>query len=485
MTARLSSAFDIESDIAGSWYPSEKKTLLAKIAKMWDASAPEIKTGNICALIVPHAGYQYSGECAAKAFKTLKKKYDTVIIIGASHRYAMKDTISVPLFDSYTTPLGKTAIAKEKVEQLLNASKIFRDIPDALANEHSVQIEVPLLQYALKDAKIVLIITGQLSKDKMKEAGEKIAQVWDEKTLLVVSTDFTHYGERFGYTPFDAAKNLPEKISTLDMGAFAFIQKNDPEGFYNYIRETGATICGAAPLNILLYASGAGFKTELIEYTDSSKVTGDDSDRVSYVSAVVLDPKTLFQPDADKIQEISDEDRKTLLSLARKTIEYALTNGKIPDIKDLGVEISENLKSKKAVFVTLTMDGHLRGCVGEIFATQALYRSVIQNAVKAAFNDSRFPQLQKNEMAKIHIEISVLTEPKEIESYEKIKLGRDGIILSKDGDKALFLPQVAPEQGWTIEETLEHLSIKAGFPADAWKKNCAFKTFQAEVFEEE
>jgi AmmeMemoRadiSam system protein B len=208
MTARLSSAFDIESDIAGSWYPAEKNTLLAKIAKMWDAPAAEIRTGNIRALIVPHAGYQYSGECAAKAFKTLKEKYDTVIIIGASHRYAMKDTISAPLFDSYSTPLGKIDSDKAKIEKLLNASKIFKNAPEAITNEHSVQIEVPLVQYALKDTKIVFLITGQLSKDKMKEAGEKIAQVWDEKTLLVISTDFTHYGERFGYTPFDAAKNL-------------------------------------------------------------------------------------------------------------------------------------------------------------------------------------------------------------------------------------------------------------------------------------
>jgi AmmeMemoRadiSam system protein B/AmmeMemoRadiSam system protein A len=481
-SSSLSSDFD--SDIAGSWYPSDKEKLFSEIAKMWKTTAPKIE-GNIRGLILPHAGYCYSGTTAVKAFKTLNRRYKNVLVIGPSHRHAMKNTISVPVFETYNTPLGSLQIDKEKREKLLLSSEIFKNLPNVLAQEHSVQIEVPLLQYALKDFKVLFLITGHLSEDVMKKAGEEIAKIWDEETLVVASSDFTHYGERFGFAPFKG--KVDQKINKLDLDAFDFIQKNDPAGFYNYVEKTGATICGATPLTVLLYAAGKRYKTELIEYTDSSKVMGnDDEDRVSYISAIMIERDKKDVKGKEKEDgEFDKNDRKILLTLARRSIEYFLTTHKIPKFEDLNLELTDAVKEKRAAFVTLTINSRLRGCIGEIFPSQSLYKSVITNALNAAFEDPRFSPLSKKELADIHIEISVLTIPKEIDSYKKIVIGRDGIILSKGFNKALFLPQVAPEQGWTLEETLEHLSMKAGLDRNAWRSGASFQTFQAEVFEEE
>ncbi|MEW6681246.1 MAG: AmmeMemoRadiSam system protein A, partial [bacterium] len=136
-------------------------------------------------------------------------------------------------------------------------------------------------------------------------------------------------------------------------------------------------------------------------------------------------------------------------------------------------------------FVTLhTKEGILRGCIGYILPHKPLYQAIIDNAISAAVHDYRFPQVSYGELSSLKIEISVLTPPKKIGTYTEIILGKHGVVLSKEGCSAVFLPQVALEQGWTREETLTHLSLKAGLPPDAWKKDCQFEVFEAEVFSE-
>ncbi|HPN84687.1 MAG TPA: AmmeMemoRadiSam system protein B [Victivallales bacterium] len=491
---------DFLSDISGIWHTPDKEKLSAVIKEL--ANVTEIPIdGEIRALILPHAGYIYSGNTAMKALKTLKQKYKTVIVMGPSHRYPMKDTISVPLITSYSSPIGKTIIDKDKGEKLIASSEIFKDIPDALGGEHSVQIEIPLIQHLLPDSQILLLIVGQLSEKKMKEAGEKLATIWDNETLLVVSSDFIHYGQNFGYTPFK--DNIAENIRSTDMKAFDFISSNNPSGLKRFIDESGATICGAVPLIILTYAKGDKMKISLIDYSDSSVVTGNQNDRVSYISAVLFDPTKKSDQGLTSLKDsatlkdntvalnknlspdkLDENDKTFLLSLSRKTIKFVLKNKREPTIEELGLVPTEKTKRRRAAFVTLKINQDLRGCVGEIFPSQPLYMSVIKYSIQSAFNDWRFHPLSKDEFEKIHIEISALTEPKGISSYNEIVLGRDGIILSKGLNRALFLPQVAPEQNWTLKETLESLSEKAGLQKDAWKDGCKYKTFQAEVFGE-
>jgi AmmeMemoRadiSam system protein A len=182
---------------------------------------------------------------------------------------------------------------------------------------------------------------------------------------------------------------------------------------------------------------------------------------------------------------LSDIDKEVLLRLARKSIQFFFKNRRIPKASDLGESLSGELKKPRAAFVTLNLDGNLRGCIGDILPRVPLNQSVINNAINAAFNDSRFRPLSESEYDDITLSISALTIPKKIDSYEQIRIGIDGVILRKSGHSAVFLPQVAPEQGWDVAETLTHLSMKAGLPPDAWKKGAQFETFQAEVFGKE
>ncbi len=156
-----------------------------------------------------------------------------------------------------------------------------------------------------------------------------------------------------------------------------------------------------------------------------------------------------------------------------------------PELEDLGITCSEAVKVPRAAFVTLKKQGQLRGCIGDIFPQRPLYKSVITNAIYAAFGDRRFTPLQKDEYDQIEIEISALTPPSAVASAQAIRIGTDGMVMKKGGRSAVFLPQVAPEQGWDLETTLANLSMKAGLAPDAWKDGASFQVFQAEVFGEQ
>lgn len=182
---------------------------------------------------------------------------------------------------------------------------------------------------------------------------------------------------------------------------------------------------------------------------------------------------------------LTAEEKTLALGIARRTLEIALTEGRIPTEAELGVPSSGVFQEKRACFVTLHKARMLRGCIGHILPVEELWKSIRSNAISAAMNDHRFAQVSAAELPSLDLEISVLTLPVEIPDHKGFKAGRDGIILELSGSRAVFLPQVAPEQGWDEETTLTHLSLKAGLPADAWRNPKArFRTFRAQVFQE-
>jgi AmmeMemoRadiSam system protein A len=142
------------------------------------------------------------------------------------------------------------------------------------------------------------------------------------------------------------------------------------------------------------------------------------------------------------------------------------------------------MKAPRGAFVTLKKNSRLRGCIGDIFPQRPLYKSIIINAIHACVNDRRFAPVSQDELKDITIEISALTVPAPIASPDKIRIGIDGVVLNKDGQSAVFLPQVAPEQGWNVDQMLTQLSLKARLAADGWKEGASFLVFQAEVFGE-
>ncbi len=466
------------------WHENDPNALAKQVEGFFQKAQVQPADDTI-ALISPHAGYAYAGQTAAFGVKAAKAKYKRVIVIGPSHHVPMLDVLSVPGdVTHYKTPLGEIPLDTEFINKLLQ-SPLFKDIPQAYRTEHSVFMQLPLLQYRLGDFKLVPIVAGQCSPQAVQKVASILKSLVDSNTIVVASSDFVHYGPNYDYVPFD--QNIPDGLKKLDMGAYDYISKLDSTGFSQYCDKTGATICGRVPIAILLSMLPTTAKPELLKYTTSGELTNDFTNSVSYLSVAFhgdWQKQAKVEP-AKTDTALTQEDHKNLLLLARRTIEFYLRNGNVPTPEELDVPISEAMKISRAAFVTLTINKDLRGCIGDVMPRQALYKSVIANAINAAVNDWRFTPVTKNELSSIKIEISALTVPHPIISYNLIRLGTDGVILKKGGYSALFLPQVAPEQKWTLEETLTHLSLKAGLPEDAWKKGATFEVFQAEVFGEE
>lgn len=479
----------LRSHLAGSWYTADAESLKKEIDGYLAAAKQEAHS-DLIALILPHAGYRYSGSTAAFGINQIKGKHvKRVIIIGPTHQIPMRNQISIPDVTHYETPLGEIALDVDFIKALKqNSFAITR--PEAHRGEHSVQIEIPLIQRALKNVKIVPIVCGQLDLKTANHIGVALGKLIDHDTRVVISSDFTHYGERFGYVPFK--EDVPENIKKLDRGAYAFIEKKDAEGFVKYVDKTGATICGRNPIAILLSMLPENAVAHLLKYDTSGKLTGDFANSVSYLSAAftgewtaVQDEKKETENEQDSDAFLSESDKKSLLQLARSSLMYYLKHAKAGNAADLGIEITAGMSQTMGAFVTLHKDGRLRGCIGEIIPRRELYKAVIEHAVNSGFNDYRFSPVNQAEADKLDFEISALSPPREVASYKDIVIGKHGVVLQKGGRSAVFLPQVAPEQNWGIEETLTHLAVKAGLQPDDWRKNAAFMVFEAIVFSEE
>jgi AmmeMemoRadiSam system protein B/AmmeMemoRadiSam system protein A len=472
----------LRSSLAGTWYSANSKTLSEQIEGFFQ-QAEDKPINNVIALILPHAGYAYSGQTTVTGLKTIDKKYKRIVIIGPSHRLPMEEMMSVPRVTHYETPLGQIPLDIEFINKLLKHS-MFQNVPQAHKHEHSVQIEVPLLQHCQKDFKIVPIVAGSCSLETIIKAGEVFRSLVDSETLVIASSDFVHYGINYGYRPF--SENIREQIKKLDMGAYEYIANRDAKGFLDYRQRTGATICGYIPIAILLSMLGDDVKVELAKYATSGDLTGDFTNSVSYLSIAFSGAwanHSEIKPSTNN-PALTDEDKNQLLTLARKTIVYALRNRKVPQASELDITISDAMRHPRAAFVTLKKNSRLRGCIGDIFPQKPLYKSIILNAINACVNDRRFPAVTEAECNDITIEISALTAPEPVASSDEIRIGIDGVVLNKDGRSAVFLPQVAPEQDWDVSQMLRQLSLKAGLPEDAWKEGASFLVFQAVVFGE-
>ena len=472
-----------DSPLAGRWYEADKETLTGEI-KGYLAKVSGKPLPDVCALILPHAGYRWSGQTAAYGIKQLEdRKFRRVIVIGPSHSVRMENVVSVPGVTHYATPLGELPLDGPFLKELRKHS-IFQSIPRAHDGEHSVQIELPLLQHTLGEFSLVPVVVGQLDRQTTRQVAKILLGLIDEQSLVVASSDFTHYGRDFRYLPF--TEDVAENLKKLDMGSVERIRKKDLDGFFGYVEKTGTTICGRCAIGVLLAMLPSESKVHLLRYETSGSISGDYTSSVSYVSIALTGKwaKNKPVPAEAAPAKLSDEDKKQLLSLARATLVYALDHRKLPTPDELDIRISPAMKRISGAFVTLKKDGKLRGCIGEIFPMRPLYKAVMGNAISAGLNDQRFLPVRDSEVSELEFEVSVLTPPKPVASAEQIVIGKHGIILQKDGHKAVFLPQVAVEQGWKLEETLSHLAAKAGLPSEAWKDGASFSVFEAIVFGE-
>lgn len=483
----------IESSIAGSWYPGTAAGIRA-VAQAWEAESPgggaDSAAPNV--LVLPHAGWAYSGETAWSAVRKLSgAAFRRVVVLAPSHRAWIENRLVAPESDAVSTPLGKIRIDREWLDRLALLAPVQRD--DRIhRGEHSAQIEFPLLQLALGgEFTIVPLVIGRLGADQMGMCARALSRLMDASTLLVISSDFTHYGDDFAYSPYGTSggKRVRERVAAVDAQAISLISRCDADGFAGFIGETGATICGHVPIELALHAFPGGTTPTLVRYATSGDADGDYTRFVCYAAM-----EARAQWPGDSVALLDADAREFLLRVARESMENAVRSGMgrkprspaIPQSTDLTSSQARSLSMKRGAFVTLNdrATGALRGCIGEILPMRPLVEAVAARAVDSALNDPRFLPVTEGELASLRVEISALTPPKPVDSWKDIVLGRDGITLEKDGCFAVFLPQVAPEQAWDLPQTLSFLSRKAGLPSDAWRSGATFETFQAEVFHE-
>jgi len=472
----------LRSSLAGKWYTADPVLLSSQIAGFLDDVEDE-PLEDLCALILPHAGYRWSGPTAAWGVKQIAgRSFRRVVVIGPTHHVGMENVASVPDATHYVTPLGEVPLDVDFLAAL-RTHAYFQNIPAAHENEHSVQIEVPLLQKALGEFQLVPIVVGSLDRNVARAMANVLAGMIDAETFVIVSSDFTHYGSNFSYLPFRA--EVADNLKKLDMEAFAALEDRAGDAFPKFLARTRNTICGRHAIQILLDMLAPDAKTHLLKYDSSGRISGDFTNSVSYFSIAFTGSWAAPElSPASRPSALTSDDRGRLLLLARKTLKCALEDARLPAAEELGIEITDAMRAPRGAFVTLNKDGQLRGCVGTLYPTRPLFRAVMIQALSAALRDRRFRPVDAAEVSALDIEISVLTQPKSVASREDIMIGRHGIILRKDGRSAVFLPQVAPQQGWDLPTTLSRLSRKAGLLEDAWKNGASFKVFEADVFAE-
>jgi len=457
--------------VAGAFYPADADALKKQVDAFLDEGAKKASAvkGKPIALVAPHAGYAYSGRCAGAVYATVRgKTYKRVIVLAVNHRGMPFRGGSVLDVDAYRTPLGDVPVDRPACEAL-RKNPLFGIHPSAHRMEHSLEVQLPFLQRAIKGFKLVPIVMGSLADDDYPAAAACLRKLVDADTLVVASSDFTHYGANFGFTPF--AANVRENIEKLDMGAIAFILKHDGPGFGGYLARTRATICGRCPIRVLLHMLPDDAKGQLLSYYASGDKERDYRHSVSYAAIAFTAPGQWgAAPAASRAAakpldaHISEAGQKKLLELARKTLVEVTAGRPIPDVT---LDAPE-LQGRNGVFVTLYKKGQLRGCIGNFRPTTPLYRTVMVQTRLSALRDTRFPPTRPDEVKDIDIEISVLMPARPIKNPLGWEMGKHGIIVRRGWQQATFLPQVA-EHFKTKEAMLAACCRKAGMLSYAWR----------------
>jgi AmmeMemoRadiSam system protein B/AmmeMemoRadiSam system protein A len=473
--------------VAGKFYPADEQQLTRAIAAFLAKAHPPCGERPVV-MIVPHAGYIYSGQIAADGYRQASDyPYELVVIIGTNHTQPPFEGVSVYAGTGYRTPLGIAEIDQKTAAALRDFDSSFSFRSAVHAREHSVEVQVPFVQAVFPEVKIVVAVAGSSSPALAAKLGKALATVLaGRRALVVASSDLSHYPQAA-----DARAADTELLRAIVGGdPRAVLAEVDRQ--MNLGRPGLSTCaCGLGPILTAMHAADhlGARGAHVISYAHSGDAAVGQPDRVVGYGAVVftggpprqdaaaLQPPPVAAADA----ALNAADRQALLTLARETIDQYLTTQTTPLARGYGA----NLNRQQGAFVTLKRDGELRGCIGHLAADRPLCQVVGAMALQAAFNDRRFSPLQWAEWSDIDIEISVLTPFQKVSGPADIVLGRDGVVMEKAGRSAVFLPQVATENDWNREQMLAQLSRKAGLPADAWQEGATLYTFQAEVFHEE
>ncbi len=479
-----SKSIDRQPYAAGRYYSADKVTLTNDITKLFTDCKKIKETGTVRAIIVPHAGYVYSGKIAASGFSATprNKEYKNIFIIGSSHVMAF-DGASVYNTGDFVTPFGKAIVNKEIANKLIEDSKVFKFPTDAHKQDHNLEVQIPLIQhYYTRTPMIVPIVIGTTNNNTIKAIAAALKPWFTDENLFVISSDFSHYPS---YKDAIENDNLTAAgLISGDQDTFlAALKKNSSRN----IPGLQTSMCGwTSGLALLDLAEGNdNLEFKKIDYCNSGDSPYGNKDEVVGYHAIAMVEKNQKQKNKSKASEefsFTKEEKDMLFSIARNSIRTMLYESKRfnPDEE----KIPESLKKPFGAFVTLKINGTLRGCIGRFISTDPLYEVVRQSAIASAFEDPRFKPLNKADYEETDVEITIIGPLKRISNINEIVLGKHGIYIKKDFRSGTMLPQVATENGWTVEQFLGYTSRdKAGLGWDGWK-NAELSIYEGLVLEE-
>ncbi len=460
---------------AGQFYPASPAELRATLTELFRHAAREQEKGDIEALILPHAGYIFSGGVAAAGVAQVnpRQQIDNIFLIGVSHHAAYSGA-AVYAAGDFLTPLGRVPVNMNIARTLLNQRDLFLENDRAHAVDHSLEVQLPLLQFHLqKPFRIVPILLGTSDLALCTRIAQVLKPYCTAGNLFVISTDLSHYPSYREAVTTDR-RTIKAVLSGSTRELLRTIEQNERAG----ISHLATSMCGLGGVLLLQEIVGTdnGGRFSLVQYRNSGDAAvGEKSRVVGYASIVVTRPESesfLLSPD----------DKRQLLVIARSTLAEYLQHRRLPDLS--GDRLSAPLRTPCGAFVTLRKQGELRGCVGNFSGMEELARTVQKLAVAAATEDHRFTPVTAGELKSLSIEISALSPMRRVVSPKEITLGKHGIYIRKGDRTGTFLPQVALETGWSLDEFLGHCARdKAGIGWDGWKDAELF-VYEAIVFGE-
>ena len=459
---------------AGRFYESDARLLSHEVDSLLARHAQRSDDEDVAALIVPHAGYYFSGNVAASAYARLnpEKKYKRIFLLGPSHHEWLDGASVNGEVDYYATPLGDVKVDRETARQLIKTDSVFSCQPKAHDREHCLEVQLPFLQRHLGEVPpIVPIIISTNDYSKLKRMAEVLKPWFTEDNLFVISSDFSHYPSY--EDAYEVDTKTGEAVASGDVEQFiATIEANARSGK----RNLSTSACGEFPIITLMLMLNGQYQVKHIMYQNSGDIGDHDHSRVvGYHSfAFIRNGQTRTNTEFT----LSYEEKQMLKKIAYTSIKDSL-NGK--PISMFNVQ-SSILNQKCGAFVSLHKQGRLRGCIGHFGEDVPLHEIVAEMARAAAFEDPRFPPVHREELGDIDIEISVLTPMRRIQSLDDFQLHKHGIYIRKGYRSGTFLPQVADEVNWTKEEFVGHCSQdKAGLGWNGWR-DAELYVYEAIVF---
>ena len=472
------------------FYPSEPDELREIVLDYMKRA--ELKTDkDPFGLIAPHAGYVYSGPVAGYAYRQVQgRQYRSVVVLAPSHMMSFPFASIMPS-GAYITPLGEIPVDEDLSSRLVEAggdlvqaSYQGHTAEFAAPAEHSLEVQLPFLQVALGDFKLVPVVIGIVDWEVSQALGNALAGIMGDDILIVASSDLSHY---HGY----------EEAYRLDSEVIEYIENMDAKGLAEGCSRHELEACGGMPISALLAAAekAGNCNAEILRHKTSGDVPGGvRSQVVGYLAAAIyrgevknrrnkVETQTHSETQTGSGLTFSREEQRYLLSLAKQSIYEAILDKPYPiDKMDHTFPV---LSEQRGLFVTLKIDGRLRGCIGNISPTEPLGELVKMIARQTAFDDPRFPPLSESELKLVSFEITVLGEMKLIEDTNELEVGRHGIMLKKGFYQGLLLPQVAVEMGWNRRQFLDGVCRKAGLPPGSWReKDVQIFLFTADYFGE-